>query len=113
MTAARLRFRPIVMTSLAFVLGVFPLVIATGAGAGSRQSMGTGVFGGMLMATFIAPIFIPMFFTLLARKPKPKEIAEQKREVEAAHKAMHASDEAIEDDDAALHDPDVPGEHRP
>ena len=70
MTAARLRFRPIVMTSLAFVLGVFPLVIATGAGAGSRQSMGTGVFGGMILATFIAPIFIPMFFTLLARKPK-------------------------------------------
>ncbi len=56
--AARLRFRPIVMTSLAFVLGVVPLVIATGAGAAARQSMGTGVFGGMLVATFIAPIFV-------------------------------------------------------
>lgn len=55
--AARLRFRPIVMTSLAFVLGVVPLVIATGAGAAARQSMGTGVFGGMLVATFMAPIF--------------------------------------------------------
>ncbi len=112
MTAARLRFRPIVMTSLAFVLGVFPLVIATGAGAGSRQSMGTGVFGGMLMATFIAPIFIPMFFTLLARQPRPKEIAEQKREVEAAHKAMHASDNEIEDDERAKEDPAVPGENK-
>jgi hydrophobe/amphiphile efflux-1 (HAE1) family protein len=70
--AARLRFRPIVMTSLAFVLGVVPLVIATGAGAAARQSMGTGVFGGMLVATFIAPVFVPLFFALLARKPRPQ-----------------------------------------
>ena len=69
-TAARLRFRPIVMTSLAFVLGVVPLVIASGAGAAARQSMGTGVFGGMLVATFVAPIFVPLFFSLLARKPR-------------------------------------------
>jgi len=69
--AARLRFRPIVMTSLAFVFGVLPLVIATGAGAAARQSMGTGVFGGMIIATFIAPIFVPLFFALLARKPRP------------------------------------------
>jgi multidrug efflux pump len=69
--AARLRFRPIVMTSLAFVFGVIPLVTATGAGAAARQSMGTGVFGGMIVATFIAPIFVPLFFTLLARKPRP------------------------------------------
>jgi multidrug efflux pump len=69
--AARLRFRPIVMTSLAFVLGVVPLVIASGAGAAARQSMGTGVFGGMLVATFVAPIFVPLFFALLARKPRP------------------------------------------
>ncbi len=69
--AARQRFRPIIMTSLAFVLGVLPLAIATGAGAAARQSMGTGVVGGMLVATFIAPIFIPLFFTLLARKPRP------------------------------------------
>ena len=69
--AARLRFRPIIMTSLAFVLGVVPLVIASGAGASARQSMGSGVFGGMIVATFIAPIFIPLFFSLLARKPRP------------------------------------------
>lgn len=65
--AARLRLRPIVMTSLAFVLGVFPLVKATGAGAAARRSMGTGVFGGMLAATFIATIFIPLFFKWLER----------------------------------------------
>jgi hypothetical protein len=59
------------MTSLAFVLGVVPLVIATGAGAAARQSMGTGVFGGMIVATFVAPIFVPLFFSLLARKPRP------------------------------------------
>lgn len=75
--AARLRFRPIVMTSLAFVLGVVPLVIATGAGAAARQSMGTGVFGGMIMATFVAPIFIPMFFSWLSRKQSRAAIASQ------------------------------------
>jgi multidrug efflux pump len=73
--AARLRFRPIVMTSLAFVLGVVPLVLATGAGAAARRSMGTGVFGGMLAATFIATIFIPLFFVLLTRrKPGPAAV---------------------------------------
>ena len=70
--AARLRFRPIVMTSMAFVLGIVPLVIATGAGAAARRSMGTGVFGGMLLATFIATIFIPLFFTWLTRKNSGK-----------------------------------------
>jgi len=69
--AARLRFRPILMTSLAFVMGVVPLVLATGAGAAARQSMGTGVFGGMIVATFVAPLFVPLFFSLLARKPRP------------------------------------------
>jgi HAE1 family hydrophobic/amphiphilic exporter-1/multidrug efflux pump len=70
--AARLRFRPIVMTSMAFVLGIVPLVIATGAGAAARRSMGTGVFGGMLLATFVATIFIPLFFTWLTRKNAEK-----------------------------------------
>ncbi|WP_374490528.1 efflux RND transporter permease subunit [Zoogloea sp.] len=66
--AARLRFRPIVMTSLAFVLGVVPLALSTGAGAAARRSMGTGVVGGMLAATFIATIFVPLFFKWLSRK---------------------------------------------
>lgn len=68
--AARLRFRPIIMTSLAFVLGMVPLVIATGAGAAARRSMGTGVFGGMIAATFIATLFIPVFFTWLSGRRK-------------------------------------------
>ncbi|WP_298600444.1 efflux RND transporter permease subunit [Zoogloea sp.] len=72
---ARLRFRPIVMTSLAFILGVFPLVISTGAGAAARKSMGTGVFGGMLAATFIATIFIPMFFSWFAGRRASKAAA--------------------------------------
>jgi multidrug efflux pump len=62
MEAARLRFRPIVMTSLAFILGVLPLALSTGAGAASRHSIGTGVIGGMLAATFVAVLFIPLFF---------------------------------------------------
>ncbi|HUP93838.1 MAG TPA: multidrug efflux RND transporter permease subunit [Burkholderiales bacterium] len=73
MQAARLRFRPIVMTSLAFVLGVLPLAIASGAGAGARRSMGTGVVGGMLAATFVATIFVPLFFVWLARRQKMGE----------------------------------------
>ena len=63
--AARERFRPILMTSFAFILGVAPLVIASGAGAGSRHSLGTGVFAGMLFATTIGIFFIPLFFTVI------------------------------------------------
>jgi len=70
--AARLRFRPIVMTSLAFVLGVLPLMVAAGAGAGARRSMGTGVVGGMLFATFVATVFVPLFFTMVARQRRKK-----------------------------------------
>ena len=66
--AARLRFRPIVMTSLAFMFGVAPLAISTGAGSAARQSMGTGVFGGMLISTFVATVFVPLFFTLMAKR---------------------------------------------
>jgi multidrug efflux pump subunit AcrB len=71
--AARLRFRPIVMTSLAFVFGVMPLAFASGAGSAARRSMGTGVVGGMLLATFVATIFVPLFFTLFARRQKMGE----------------------------------------
>jgi multidrug efflux pump len=66
--AARLRFRPIVMTSLAFILGVVPLAISTGAGSASRHSVGTGVIGGMLAATFLAILFVPLFFRLVTRE---------------------------------------------
>jgi HAE1 family hydrophobic/amphiphilic exporter-1/multidrug efflux pump len=74
--AARLRFRPIVMTSLAFVFGVLPLAIASGAGSAARRSMGTGVVGGMLLATFVATIFVPLFFVLFARRNRMGEDAE-------------------------------------
>ncbi|MEB4593071.1 multidrug efflux RND transporter permease subunit [Candidatus Thiothrix sp. Deng01] len=63
--AARLRFRPIIMTSLAFILGVTPLALSSGAGAGARQAVGTGVMGGMLAATFLAIFFVPFFFRLM------------------------------------------------
>lgn len=62
--AVRLRLRPIVMTSLAFGMGVFPLVISTGAGAGARNSVGTGVFGGVIAATVLGIFFVPVFFVL-------------------------------------------------
>jgi hydrophobe/amphiphile efflux-1 (HAE1) family protein len=63
---AKLRFRPIIMTSLALIFGVLPLAISTGAGAASRHSLGTSVIGGMLAATFIATFFIPLFFRWIA-----------------------------------------------
>ena len=75
--AARLRFRPIVMTSLAFMLGVAPLAISTGAGSAARQSMGTGVFGGMLISTFVATIFVPMFFVLVSRSRRKRETSDR------------------------------------
>ena len=65
--AARLRLRPIIMTSLAFMLGVTPLVLATGAGSGSQNAIGTGVFGGMLSATVLAIFFVPVFFVVVYR----------------------------------------------
>lgn len=71
--AARLRFRPIIMTSMAFIFGMFPLVIASGAGAASRQSIGTGVLGGMFAATFLAIFFVPLFFVLLRKMTRRKE----------------------------------------
>jgi len=65
--AARTRFRPIVMTSFAFILGVVPLVVATGAGANARRSLGMTVFSGMLASTLLAVLFVPSFFVLLQR----------------------------------------------
>ena len=101
--AARLRFRPILMTSLAFILGVLPLAISTGAGAGARHSVGTGVMGGMLAATFLAIFFVPTFFKLmtdrhLTEKRSTKEIKDEIRHAQAAgtvqhpHHAPHGSD---------------------
>jgi hydrophobe/amphiphile efflux-1 (HAE1) family protein len=63
--AARLRLRPILMTSLAFMLGVLPLVVSTGAGSGGRHSLGTGVFGGTLVSTLLGIFFVPLFYVLV------------------------------------------------
>jgi multidrug efflux pump subunit AcrB len=71
--AARLRLRPIIMTSMAFVLGVLPLAISTGAGSGAQNSIGTCVIGGMLTATFLAIFYIPLFFVLVMQIFKRKQ----------------------------------------
>jgi multidrug efflux pump len=84
--AARLRFRPILMTSLAFILGVLPLALSTGAGAGARISAGTGVMGGMLAATFLAIFFVPTFFKLLT----DRHLTEKRSSAEIKEEAAHA-----------------------
>lgn len=87
--AARMRFRPILMTSFAFILGIFPLVIANGAGAASRRSLGTAVFGGMIAATFLAIFFVPVFYAVIQRlseRFRPHKI----QEAQAAHEALQA-----------------------
>ncbi|HMU87635.1 MAG TPA: efflux RND transporter permease subunit, partial [Agitococcus sp.] len=84
--AARLRFRPILMTSLAFILGVLPLAISHGAGAGARQSVGTGVMGGMMAATFLAIFFVPTFFKwLVDRRLSEKRTAKEIHDEAAKH----------------------------
>ena len=72
--AAKLRFRPIVMTSLAFTFGVLPLALSSGAGAASRHAIGTGMVGGMVASTFVATLFVPMLFAFVGEmfNPKPK-----------------------------------------
>jgi hydrophobe/amphiphile efflux-1 (HAE1) family protein len=88
--AARLRFRPILMTSLAFILGVLPLAISTGAGAGARHSVGTGVMGGMMAATFLAIFFVPLFFKFITDRKlsESRSTAELRAEIEHHHKTM-------------------------
>ncbi len=86
--AARLRLRPILMTSLAFILGVLPLATSSGAGASSRVAIGTGVIGGMVSATVLAIFFVPLFFVLIMRyftKYRPRH----ERETLAAQEAHH------------------------
>ena len=78
--AVKTRFRPVIMTSLAFFFGVLPLAITTGAGAGAQNAIGTAVVGGMLSATFIDLIFIPLFFVLVSRMFKGKEPLHQTHE---------------------------------
>ena len=67
MEGSKLRFRPIVMTSLAFGFGVLPLAFASGAGAGAQKAIGTGVLGGMVSATFLVVVFAPLFYVLIEK----------------------------------------------
>jgi len=89
--AARLRFRPIIMTSLAFILGVVPLAFSSGAGAGARHSVGTGVMGGMMAATFLAVFFVPLFFFWLSERRIRETRSKQQLAAEIAehHRQEH------------------------
>ena len=71
--ACHLRFRPILMTSIAFILGVLPLVVSSGAGSASQRAIGTGVMGGMITATVLAIFFVPVFFVVVRRIFKGSE----------------------------------------
>jgi len=82
LAAAHLRFRPIVMTSLAFMLGVVPLAIATGAGSASQRAIGTGVVGGMITGTALAVFFVPIFFVVVRKLFKGSE---RQRQIYAEH----------------------------
>ncbi|MEV8519638.1 efflux RND transporter permease subunit [Dyella marensis] len=83
-TASRLRLRPILMTSMAFILGVFPLAVSTGAGANSRHAIGTGVIGGMLFATFLGLLLIPVFYVVVRRALGDK-LDESSHKIRQAH----------------------------
>ncbi|MFL9585018.1 multidrug efflux RND transporter permease subunit [Stenotrophomonas sp. AB1(2024)] len=90
--ASRLRFRPILMTSFAFIMGVIPMAISTGAGANARHAIGTGVIGGMVFATFLGLLMIPVFFVVVRRMlgdkldEPSKEFLERQSEANAAHR---------------------------
>jgi HAE1 family hydrophobic/amphiphilic exporter-1 len=94
--ASRLRFRPILMTSFAFIFGIFPLVYATGAGAAARQSLGTAVFGGMIAATVLAVFFVPVFYVVMqslsewrTRKKQPAQAPAAKPAPQIVLPSMH------------------------
>ncbi|MBI5924885.1 MAG: efflux RND transporter permease subunit [Aquabacterium sp.] len=87
MQACHLRFRPIIMTSVAFILGVLPLVVSTGAGSASQRAIGTGVMSGMIAATVLAVFFVPVFFVVVRRffPAKPARVEATSHSVEPSH----------------------------
>ncbi len=89
LAAAHMRFRPIVMTSMAFTLGVLPLFLASGAGSASQRAIGTGVIGGMLTGTVLAVVFVPIFFVLVRTFFKDSERQQRLHEAEAQHHGVH------------------------
>lgn len=82
--AVRMRLRPILMTSLAFILGVMPLVISSGAGSGAQNAVGTGVMGGMVTATVLAIFFVPVFFVVVRRR-----FSRKNEDIEHSHSVEH------------------------
>jgi multidrug efflux pump len=88
--AVHLRFRPILMTSLAFILGVLPLVVASGAGSASQRAIGTGVMGGMITATVLAVFLVPVFFVVVRSFFKGSE---RERKMYAAHMEQIAAED--------------------
>ncbi|MCS3431914.1 multidrug efflux RND transporter permease subunit AcrB [Klebsiella sp. BIGb0407] len=82
--AVRMRLRPILMTSLAFMLGIMPLVISTGAGSGAQNAVGTGVLGGMITATILAIFFVPVFFVVIRRR-----FSRKSEDIEHSHPVEH------------------------
>jgi hydrophobe/amphiphile efflux-1 (HAE1) family protein len=104
--AARLRFRPILMTSLAFILGVLPLALSTGAGAGARHSAGTGVMGGMLAATFLAIFFIPWFYKLIV----DRRLSDRRSTAEIEAEVQHHREQTLRTVRTPHHAPPAKGE---
>ncbi len=94
--AARMRLRPILMTSLAFVLGVLPLAVAHGAGAGGQVAIGTAVIGGMISATALAILFVPLFFALIARRARPRPERQETADADADARAEEEELVALE-----------------
>ncbi len=92
LAAAHLRFRPIVMTSMAFTLGVLPLAIASGAGSASQRAIGTGVIGGILTGTVLAVLFVPIFFVVVRGLFKDSPRQQQVHAEQAAHMGVHSDD---------------------
>jgi multidrug efflux pump len=88
--AAHLRFRPIVMTSMAFTLGVLPLALASGAGSASQRAIGTGVIGGILTGTALAVVFVPIFFVVVRNLFKDSARQQQVHAEQAAHMGVHS-----------------------
>jgi len=92
--ASRTRFRPILMTSFAFILGVVPLVIATGAGANARRSLGISVFSGMIASTCLAVLFVPSFFAVLQRFDEHRKNRKQRGAAKRAAEKVVAAEGA-------------------
>ncbi|MDP3374600.1 MAG: efflux RND transporter permease subunit, partial [Hydrogenophaga sp.] len=92
LAAAHLRFRPIIMTSMAFTLGVLPLALASGAGSASQRAIGTGVIGGMLTGTVLAVVFVPIFFVVVRTIFKDSERQHRVHAEQAAHMGVHSDE---------------------